>query len=249
MASLSLPQRAQRGETTAGQLRLYSNARLPMRLAATLTLRNRLTGERRTIPLQARLRARGQLQLPLEVSSAHCGAVEVTVSQLLLLDAFGLFSRRLSCRAEALLRVLPDSWPLTVSLAENAEAAADGARYSAKTPGPDPGETFRIDRVCWLEGTVTIPAGGSLTVTAEMTKSPSFDYACARTENRGIYGYDMVTALGSQLTFTGQEAVIEDRGLVEIAFQNFGFDLETGVRRVALDVGQDHYYLGVQRRT
>ena len=111
------------------------------------------------------------------------------------------------------------------------------------------GETFRIDRVCWLEGTVTIPAGGSLTVTAEMTKSPSFDYACTRTENRGIYGYDMVTALGSQLTFTGQEAVIEDRGLVEIAFQNFGFDLETGVRRVALDVGQDHYYLGVQRRT
>ncbi len=109
------------------------------------------------------------------------------------------------------------------------------------------GETFLIDRVCWLEGTVTIPAGGSLTVTAEMTKSPSFDYACAHTENRGIYGYDLVTALGSQLAFTGQEAVLEDRGLVEIAFQNFGFDLEAGVRRVELDLTQAHYYLGVRR--
>ena len=109
------------------------------------------------------------------------------------------------------------------------------------------GETFLIDRVCWLEGTVTIPAGDSLTVTAEMTKSPSFDYACAHTENRGIYGYDLVTALGSQLAFTGQEAVLEDRGLVEIAFQNFGFDLEAGVRRVELDLTQAHYYLGVRR--
>ena len=107
------------------------------------------------------------------------------------------------------------------------------------------GETFLIDRVCWLEGTVTIPAGGSLTVTAEMTKTPSFDYACARTENKGIYGYDLVTTLGSQLTFTGQEAVIEDRGLVEIVFQNFGFDLEAGVKQVALDL--DHYFLGVRR--
>ena len=109
------------------------------------------------------------------------------------------------------------------------------------------GETFLIDRVCWLEGTVTIPAGDSLTVTAEMTKSPSFDYVCAHTENRGIYGYDLVTALGSQLAFTGQEAVLEDRGLVEIAFQNFGFDLEAGVRRVELDLTQAHYYLGVRR--
>ena len=48
---------------------------------------------------------------------------------------------------------------------------------------------------------------------------------------------------------TRQQAVIEDRGLVEIAEQNLGFDLAAGIRRVELSLDEPHYYLTVRART
>ena len=80
-----------------------------------------------------------------------------------------------------------------------------------------------------------------------MMKEGSYDFACAHTENQGIYGYDMVTKLGSNLECASQTAVLEDRGQIEIVRQNFGFDLENGVNEVALDPNQEHYYLEVKR--
>lgn len=104
-----------------------------------------------------------------------------------------------------------------------------------------------LDRVCWLEARVTIPAGGSVELIASMTKQASFDYYCAHTENREVKGYDMVTELGSNLACTAQTATLADRGFIEIVRQNFGFDLENGVNTVTLDQAQEHYYLEVRR--
>ena len=56
----------------------------------------------------------------------------------------------------------------------------------------------------------------------------------------------MVTALGSNLQFTQQIASIEDRGQIEIVRQNFGFDLENGIKEVTLDMNEPHYYLEVK---
>ena len=108
-------------------------------------------------------------------------------------------------------------------------------------------EFSRVDRVCWLEAQVTLPAGGSVTLTAAMTKEASFDFACANTANRGVNGYDLVTKLGSNLACTAQTATLEDRGFIEIVRQNFGFDLENGVNTVTLDQAQEHFYLEVRR--
>lgn len=103
------------------------------------------------------------------------------------------------------------------------------------------------DRVCYLEDSVTVPAGGSLTLTASLTKAASHDYAGGGGET-GLQGYDLVTTLGSNLRFTRQQAVIEDRGLVEIAEQNLGFDLAAGIRQVELSLDEPHYYLTVRAR-
>ena len=108
-------------------------------------------------------------------------------------------------------------------------------------------DAYALDRIFYLEAQVTIPAGGSVTLTAEMTKEGSYDFYCAHTKNRDVYGYDTVTRLGSNLTCTGQTAVLEDRGQIEIVRQNFGFDLENGINEVALDPDQEHYYLEVKR--
>ena len=108
-------------------------------------------------------------------------------------------------------------------------------------------ESFTMDRVSWMSAQVTVPAGGSVTVEASFAKAGSFDYTCAHTKNRGVYGYDMTTQLGSNLACTSQTATLEDRGFIEIVRQNFGFDLKNGVNTVPLDPDTEHYYLEVRR--
>ena len=79
-------------------------------------------------------------------------------------------------------------------------------------------------------------------------RDASFDYACANTKNQGIYGYDLMTRLGSSLTCTRQSATLEDRGVIEIVRDNFGFDLKKGVKTVELSLEEEHYYLEVRRK-
>ena len=78
-------------------------------------------------------------------------------------------------------------------------------------------------------------------------KDPSYDHYCAATENNGVSGYDLVTALGSNLTITKQTARLEDRGQIEIVRQNFGFDIANGIDEVSLDLNVPHYYLEVKK--
>ena len=108
------------------------------------------------------------------------------------------------------------------------------------------GDVWSVDRVCWVSAQVTIPAGGSVTLTASMAKEGSYDFTCAHTENQGVYGYDLVTTLGSNLACTAQTAVLADRGQIEIVRQNFGFALEGGIKTVTLDPEAEHYYLEVR---
>lgn len=103
-----------------------------------------------------------------------------------------------------------------------------------------------VSRVCWIEAEITIPAGESITLNATYEKEPSFDFHCAASENKGVSGYDLVTALGSNLAFTQQTACLEDRGQIEIVRQNFGFDLANGIKEVVLDLNKPHYYLEVK---
>lgn len=104
-----------------------------------------------------------------------------------------------------------------------------------------------VDRVFYLEAEVTVPAGGTVNLTAEIAKGGSYDFHCSDSANRGVYGYDLVTELGSNLTCTRQRAVLEDRGQIVIVRNNFGFDLKENIRSVELDSAQEHYYLEVKR--
>lgn len=104
-----------------------------------------------------------------------------------------------------------------------------------------------IQRVFYLETEITVPAGGSVTVEAQMIKEASFDYACTGSKNKGVYGYDMVTRLDTSLEFTQQIAKAVNTVGVEIVRQNFGFDWANGINTVPLDPAEEHYYLEVRR--
>lgn len=103
------------------------------------------------------------------------------------------------------------------------------------------------ERIFYTEAALTIPAGESVQVEAALPKEASFDFACAHTENRGIYGYDLVTRLGSALSFTRQTAALAHTEQIAIVRQNFGFDLAAGLTSVPLAPDQEHYYLEVRR--
>ena len=102
------------------------------------------------------------------------------------------------------------------------------------------------ERVLYLAFPVTVPAGGSVTVSASLWKEPSYDYGCSGSENVGLQGYDLVTALGSTLDFTGQTAALVNTDTIEIVRQNLGFDLENGVTEVALDLAEPRCYLEIR---
>lgn len=104
-----------------------------------------------------------------------------------------------------------------------------------------------IQRVFYLEAEVTIPAGASVTVEAQMLKEASYNHACHSKRDRDLYGYDLVTKLGTNLDIAAQTAKTVNTDGVEIVRQNYGFDWENGVDTVALDPEQEHYYLEVRR--
>ena len=107
-------------------------------------------------------------------------------------------------------------------------------------------EAMSMDRVLYLAVPVTVPAASQVNITFALWKEPSFDYGCSGSEHVGLQGYDLVTRLGSNLTFTEQLAALEHTENIQIQRQNFGFDLEKGVTEVTLTPEMEHYYLEIR---
>lgn len=105
--------------------------------------------------------------------------------------------------------------------------------------------TFPMGRVMYLSFTVTIPAGESLEICASMQKNASYDFYGAGRSSTDCHGYDLVTKLGSDLRFTEQTASLTNTGGIRILSQNFGFDPDAGITKVALDPKQEHYWLEI----
>lgn len=142
-AALSVPDRGCPGESAEAELALCCDS-LPVRLRATLTVENRLTGERQTVPLRAAVTRRRPLRLTLPFTPQHCGRIVLTLEKVRAVCPLGLSTRRLALTAETSLLVTPESKPLRVLLDEQPDFLQDSLRYSAQQPGYDPSEVFRI---------------------------------------------------------------------------------------------------------
>ena len=102
-----------------------------------------------------------------------------------------------------------------------------------------------MTRIMYLTFQVTVPAGGSISVSADMTKKASMDFTGDRMWRNG---YDMVTSLGSVIPFTRESASLSGSEYIDIIRQNFGFDPEKGILRVDLDLNEPRYYIEVQKK-
>ena len=107
-------------------------------------------------------------------------------------------------------------------------------------------ETIIHQRVYYLRTQIVIPAGESVSLRVDSIKQPSFDFYAGNSENMGLYGYDMVTQLGSTLEFDTTTARLLNPESIVIERQNFGFDIESGITEVSLDMETEHYYLEIR---
>jgi len=108
-------------------------------------------------------------------------------------------------------------------------------------------DAYAEPRVFYLSFDATIPAGGSVNVSARMRRRASYYFSGGNAKNGGVQGCDAVTKLGTNLTFTGLTASVDTRGAVEIVRQNFGFDPKKTVSQSVLDPDVEHYFLEVRK--
>lgn len=105
-------------------------------------------------------------------------------------------------------------------------------------------EAYSMQRVMYAAFDVTIPAHGSVTVSASMHKEASCDYIGKK---KNVDGYDLATQLGSTLAFTEQRASVSNTEEIRIVDNSFGFDLDAGITQVTLDPEVEHYWMQVEK--
>lgn len=105
------------------------------------------------------------------------------------------------------------------------------------------GDVDFYERVLYEAFEVEIPAGGTVTVSAELVKEGSFNFHGKPNAKTGIEGYDLVTQLGSTLKFTKQSASFTDLNIIKIINTNFGVVNDS--KQVELNNEQEHYFIEV----
>lgn len=128
-----------------------------------------------------------------------------------------------------------EAWTKAVSLSDFTAAAAQlltdwgplsqapVERYALGRLDELIAETGTVCRVFYLSFPVTIPAGGSVTVTASGQKAASFDFPGTGGPYEGTRSFELATALGSSLTFTSQSAQLLSDGDAELVRDDYGF--------------------------
>ena len=98
-------------------------------------------------------------------------------------------------------------------------------------------------RVCYLSFSVTISAGESVEIELSGSKALSFNYY--GTGNTDLYGFELGTALGSNLEFTELNISVRDYEGTEIVDGNIGLSPENGLSETVLDLNSDRQWMTI----
>ena len=119
-------------------------------------------------------------------------------------------------------------------------------------------EALTLERIFYFRTpSVTLAPGKTYDLTVGLHKEGSFDFAGSGSEKEGVYGYDLLTTLGSSLAFTDQTLCVEyfDYGTSYHKTQGMGFLAnitahnldETFIQsgETLLDLTQQHFYFEI----
>ena len=144
-AEFSLPAHGEKNREIAGVLSVRNAGPWPMqKVVCRVICANGLTGEALSHEMVFGLAAKCAMEVPIAARVAHCGRLTMIVTDLRVMDAFGLFARRVPFCAEESVWIWPEGFAMDVTLAAHMSAAVDSERYSMTQPGYDPSETYAI---------------------------------------------------------------------------------------------------------
>ena len=99
------------------------------------------------------------------------------------------------------------------------------------------------ERIMYAAFDITIPAGGSVTVSAEQKRYADMDISYSDDGRVNSYGIELFTSVGSTLDLISQTVTAEGIEDTRITEQNVGFDTESGLFSVETDLSEQMYYV------
>lgn len=129
---------------------------------------------------------------------------------------------------------------------------ADRSAYAMYDDGSLEGilsDCVNLKRVLYLSLDVTLEPHGSAVFEAVGERWGSFDYYHSGSGRNGVYGYDTVTALGSELSFSGQSVRLVLADGIQLESDEFGFEIdpETGVGTAEIPLDAEHRAFEIKR--
>lgn len=123
---------------------------------------------------------------------------------------------------------------------------ADGAvpRYMEGRIDALMDDAYVMQRVFYMAFEITIPAGGSVTVSAQQTRSGAHNFNMK--DSAAGFGYDLLTTAGSGISFARATVSVELGSGMLITADSMGLAGENGVLEAELAPTDEHYYLTVE---
>lgn len=123
---------------------------------------------------------------------------------------------------------------------------ADGAvpRYMEGRIDALMDDAYVMQRVCYMAFEITIPAGGSVTVSAQQTRSGAHNFNMK--DSAAGFGYDLLITTGSSISFARATVSVELGSGMLITADSMGLAGENGVLEAELAPTEEHYYLTVE---
>lgn len=139
---MTLPTTTSKNAAAECVLQVHNGARLPvLRYFCIVTVHNDLTGEREHITLTGGVRAHGSGTHRFLLQSRYCGRITASVDAITLMDYFGILPTRAEAAALARTTVLPELFPMEVTLLASPCYAEDG---TVARRGEDRSEMFQL---------------------------------------------------------------------------------------------------------
>ena len=105
-------------------------------------------------------------------------------------------------------------------------------------------DVTNTQRIIFAEFEIELGENQTRQITISSYKQGSYDFYGPRNE-KGLFGYDLVTSLDSSIELDKFETEIIDYGKLDIGEGNFAFDLDKNIRSLSLSKDIDHYYMEV----
>ena len=142
---LKAPQIGAKRQMLSWSLEAENEGFLPLSpVRCKVQCKNVVTGERSSKEILFPLGTKAKRNIKLNLESSYCGTTMLSINELESYDVLGLFATKVKCDEQAEVVVLPDTFPVSLTVSTHLAKDLEADEYSQERHGSDPSETFAI---------------------------------------------------------------------------------------------------------